>query len=229
MASSSASSASSGPVPPGGTEPQEAPPATKVMALLANMGWQVLFTMGLAAVALGVIALVWPDATLRVAGVLFGVYLLVTGVFQLAGAFGTQVPGHLRVVHFVTGALSILLGLICFRGTLESILLLALWLGFSWLMRGTMETAVAISAPDMPARGWHMAFGFIGSLAGIVLIVMPFASIATLTLVVGVMAIVVGLTEMVRAIRTRVEVGRLAPGTTRQRRPLFHTRPHPQH
>jgi uncharacterized membrane protein HdeD (DUF308 family) len=199
------------------------------MAALANMGWQILLTMGLATIALGVVALVWPGATLRVVGILFGVYLLVTGVFQLAAAFGAHVPGHLRVLHFITGAASILLGLICFRGTLQSILLLALWIGFSWLLRGTLETAAAASAPAMPARGWHVAFGIIGAMAGIVMIIMPFASIAALTLVVGVMAIVLGLTEVVRAIRTRVEIGRLAPGTTAQRRPLFHARPHPQH
>ncbi|MGW9029428.1 HdeD family acid-resistance protein [Streptomyces sp. NPDC055722] len=219
---------SSNPVPPPGTKPQEAPLA-EGMAALANLGWQILLTMGVATIALGVIALVWPGATLRVVGVLFGVYLLVTGVFELAGAFGTHVPRHLRVLHFITGALSIMLGLICFRGALQSILLLALWIGFSWLLRGTMETAAAASAQDMPARGWHVAFGVIGSLAGIVLIVMPFASIATLTLVAGVMAIVLGLTEVVRAIRTRVEVGHLAPATATHRRPLFHTRPHPQH
>ncbi|MFF4793062.1 HdeD family acid-resistance protein [Streptomyces sp. NPDC001276] len=193
------------------------------------MGWQILLTMGLATIALGVIALVWPGATLRVVGILFGVYLLVTGVFQLAAAFGAHVPGHLRVLHFLTGAASILLGLICFRGTLQSILLLALWIGFSWLLRGTLETAAAASAPAMPARGWHVAFGIIGAMAGIVMIIMPFASIAALTLVVGVMAIVLGLTEVVRAIRTRVEAGRLAPATATQRRPLFHGRPHPQH
>ncbi|WP_073948640.1 HdeD family acid-resistance protein [Streptomyces kebangsaanensis] len=227
---------SAGPVPPRGTEPrtretpqpQETPPV-EGMAALANMGWQILLTMGLATIALGVIALVWPGATLRVVGVLFGVYLLVTGVFQLAGAFGVHVPRHLRVLHFITGAASILLGLICFRGTLQSILLLALWIGFSWLLRGTLETAAAASVQDMPARGWHVAFGIIGALAGIVMIIMPFASIATLTLVVGVMAIVLGLTEVIRAIRTRVEIGHLAPGTTAQRRPLFHARPHPQH
>ncbi|WP_438947819.1 DUF308 domain-containing protein [Streptomyces triticisoli] len=53
---------------------------------------------------------------------------------------------------------------------------------------------------------------------GIVMIIMPFASIATLTLVVGVMAMVLGLTEVVRAIRTRVEIGHLAPSTATQRR-----------
>ncbi|MFJ3244991.1 HdeD family acid-resistance protein [Streptomyces sp. NPDC086782] len=211
-----------------GTEPQESPLA-EGMTALANMGWQIMLTMGLATIALGVVALVWPGATLRVAGVLFGIYLLVTGVFQLAGAFGTHVPRHLRVLHFITGAVAILLGLISFRGTLESILLLALWIGFSWLLRGTTETAAAASAPEMPARGWHVAFGVIGALAGVVMIIMPFATIATLTLVVGVMAIVLGLTEVIRAIRTRVEIGHLAAGTATQRRPMFHARPHPQH
>ncbi|MGW0212201.1 HdeD family acid-resistance protein [Streptomyces sp. NPDC003233] len=223
-----APSHSSGPVPPHGTESQEGP-LTEGMAALANLGWQFLLTMGLATIALGVVALVWPGATLRVVGVLFGVYLLATGVFQLAAAFGTHVPRHLRVLHFITGAASILLGLICFKGTLESIFLLALWIGFSWLMRGTLETVAAASDQTMPGRGWHVAFGIIGTMAGIVMIIMPFASIATLTLVVGVMAIVLGLTEVVRAIRTRVEIGHLAPGTATQRRPLFHARAHPQH
>src|SRR4051812_48699918 len=117
---------SPGPVPPSATEPQEGP-LTEGMAALANVGWQMLLTMGLATIALGVIALVWPGETLRVVGLLFGVYLLVTGVFQLAAAFGTHVRRHLRVLHFITGAASILLGLICFRGTLESLFLLALW------------------------------------------------------------------------------------------------------
>ncbi|MFF2467645.1 HdeD family acid-resistance protein [Streptomyces mirabilis] len=220
-------SESSGPAPLRGTEPQDTP-LTEGMAFLANMGWQILLTMGLATTALGVLALVWPGATLRVLGVLFGVYLLATGVFELAGAFGTHVPRHLRAMHFLTGALSILLGLICFRGALESILLLALWIGFSWLLHGTMETAAAASAQDMPARGWYVAFGIIRALAGIVLIVSPFTSIAALTLVVGIMAIVLGLTEVVRAVMMRVEMGRLAPAPATERRPLFH-RPHPQH
>ncbi|MFG3480291.1 HdeD family acid-resistance protein [Streptomyces sp. NPDC047980] len=221
-------SESPGSVPPRGTEPQ-AGPAAEGMAALANVGWQLLLTMGLATIALGVIALVWPGETLRVVGVLFGVYLLATGVFQLAAAFGTHVPRHLRVLHFISGAASILLGLVCFRGPLESVFLLALWIGFSWLLRGIVETVAAASDQTMPARGWHVAFGIIGSMAGIVMIVMPFASIGTLTLVVGAMAIVVGLAEVVRAIRTRVEIGHLAAGTAPQRRPLFHARPHAQH
>ncbi|WP_031075696.1 HdeD family acid-resistance protein [Streptomyces sp. NRRL S-118] len=214
--------------PPRGTEPQAAPMAERLGAL-ANMGWQILLTTGLATIALGVVVLAWPEETLRVVGVLFGIYLLATGVFQLAAAFGTHVPRHLRVLHFLTGAIFVLLGLICFRGTLQSIFLLALWIGFGWLLRGIMVTAAAASAEDTPARGWQLFHGIVSTLAGIVLIVSPFTSIGALTLVVAVMAVVLGVVEVVQAIRMRVEVGRLASGgTAAERRPLFH-RPHPQH
>ncbi|NBM20736.1 HdeD family acid-resistance protein [Streptomyces sp. GC420] len=213
---------------PPGTEPQDGS-ATEPLGTLANMGWQILLTTGLAAIALGAVMLAWPEETLRVVGVLFGVYLLVIGVFQLAAAFGTHVPGHLRALYFLTGALSVLLGLICFRGALESILLLALWIGFGWLLRGITATATAASAPAVPARGWMLFFGVIGMLAGIALIVSPFTSIAALTLTVGIMAMVLGVVEVFHAIRMRAEVGRLAPGAAAGHRPRFRSQPHPQH
>jgi uncharacterized membrane protein HdeD (DUF308 family) len=67
---------------PSGTEPQD-DSTTELLDSLANMGWQTLLTMGLASIALGVVALSWPGETLCVVGVLFGVYLLVIGVFRL--------------------------------------------------------------------------------------------------------------------------------------------------
>ncbi|MGR7000290.1 DUF308 domain-containing protein [Yinghuangia aomiensis] len=41
--------------------------------------WQAMLVMGIASFALGLIVLVWPGPSLRVVGVLFGVYLLVSG------------------------------------------------------------------------------------------------------------------------------------------------------
>ncbi|MEU7412475.1 MULTISPECIES: HdeD family acid-resistance protein [Streptomyces] len=216
--------------PPQGASSPRASTGSEVLGTMANLGWQALFTIGLASIALGVIVLAWPGETLRVVGVLFGAFLLVSGVFQLAAAFGAHVPGHLRALHFITGALCVLLGLVCFRGTLESILLLALWIGFGWLLRGIMMTAAAASASDMPARGWQLFLGVTTLLAGMVLIVLPFGSIAALTLVTGIMAIVLGVVELFHAIQLRVEAGRLTRGSApRQRRSLFHAHPHPQH
>lgn len=49
------------------------------------------------------------------------------------------------VLGFVSGALSVLLRLVCFQGATQSIPRLALWIGFGRLMRGFMLTAGAIS------------------------------------------------------------------------------------
>ncbi|KUL38496.1 hypothetical protein ADL22_18450 [Streptomyces sp. NRRL F-4489] len=218
---------------PGGTpppQPHDTSPEGQALGALANRGWQALITIGLASIALGVVVLAWPGETLRVTGIAFGVYLLVSGVFQLVAAFGTHVPGHLRALHFIAGAVSILLGLICFRGILQSLLLLALWIGFGWLMRGIMMTAAAGSAPHVPARGGQLFLGIVTLLAGIVLIVFPFGSIAVLTLVAGIMAIVLGAAEVFHAVQLRIAAGRHAKGTTTgQRWSMFHGHPHPQH
>jgi uncharacterized membrane protein HdeD (DUF308 family) len=170
---------------------------------LANAAWQVLATAGAASIVLGLLVLIWPHATLAVVGVLFGIYLLVSGVFQIAGAFGDHVPGAMRAVWFVSGAVCLMLGLICFRGAAESILLLGLWIGFGWLLQGVMLTAVALSTEGLPARGWQLFLGVITAIAGIVLIVSPFHSLTVLTVVSGIWLLVLGVTGIVHAFQLR--------------------------
>ncbi|WP_437113563.1 HdeD family acid-resistance protein [Streptomyces roseoverticillatus] len=183
------------------------------LTMLANAGWQVMVGGGVASVVLGAVVLAWPEASLTVVGVLFGIYLLVMGVFQLAGAFGTHVPGHMRALGFVSGGLCVLLGLVAFRGPAQSVLLLALWIGFGWLLRGVMLTGTALSVPALPARGWQVFLGIVSILAGIVVITSPFESIAVLTMVVGIMLIVMGVIEVGHGIRLRTRLGKLsAPG-----------------
>lgn len=170
---------------------------------VANAAWKILATAGLASIVLGIVVLVWPHVTLAVIGVLFGIYLVVSGVFQLAGAFGSHVPGSMRAVGFVSGALSLLLGLICFRGATESTFLLALWIGFGWLLQGIMLTVMAISHDGMPARGWQVFLGVITALAGIVLIVSPFGSLTVLAVVSGIWLIVLGIIGVWHALQLR--------------------------
>ncbi|MFF4220360.1 HdeD family acid-resistance protein [Streptomyces nondiastaticus] len=207
--------AAAGPGEPGGPgEPPTGMPAG--LTMLANAGWQVMVSAGVASVALGVVVLAWPKASLTVVGVLFGIYLLAMGVFQLAGAFGAHVPGHMRALGFVSGGICVLLGLVAFRGPAQSVLLLALWIGFGWLLRGVMLTGMALSVPSLPARGWQVFLGVVSVLAGIVVITSPFASIAVLTAVVGIMLIVMGLIEVGHGIRLRTRLGKLsAPGAHR--------------
>lgn len=179
------------------------PPLEGPLHLLARTAWQAVLLTGIASLILGVLVLLWPGPSLLAAGVLFGVYLLVSGVFQLASAFGTHKAAAMRVLAFISGAVSILLGLFCFRGRLESILLLALWIGIGWLIRGVTQTMAAAHDPAVPARGWQVFLGIVTFVAGIVLIVSPLSSIAVLTLVAGWWLVVVGIVEIATAVRIR--------------------------
>ncbi|MEV7566587.1 HdeD family acid-resistance protein [Streptomyces tanashiensis] len=182
------------------------------LGMLAGFAWQALLVAGLVSLILGVLVLAWPKATLTVVGVLFGLYLLFSGVVQLVAAFGTHATTALRVMAFVSGALSILLGLFCFRGATQSILLLALWIGIGWLFRGIMQTVAAASDPAMPARGWQIFLGIVSALAGIVLIVSPLESAAVLTVLGGIWLLVVGATEIITAFMVRSRAKDLPPG-----------------
>ncbi|MFD3331734.1 HdeD family acid-resistance protein [Streptomyces sp. NPDC058700] len=189
---------------------QDIPPGP--LSALAGAAWQALLVAGVAALVLGVLVLVWPGASVLVAGVLFGLYLLFSGVMQLIAAFGTHASTALRVMAFISGALSILLGLLCFRGPMQSILLLALWIGIGWLFRGITQTMAAASDPAMPARGWQIFLGVVNALAGVVLIVSPLESAAVLALLGGIWLVAVGAVEIVTAVQVRSRARHLPTG-----------------
>jgi uncharacterized membrane protein HdeD (DUF308 family) len=170
---------------------------------LARNTWQLLLLIGVLGVSLGVIVLAWPGKTLLVAGVLFGIYLVVSGVGYVFAAFGTHAGAAMRVLSFLTGVVSLVLGFFCFRDKLESILLLALWIGIGWLFRGVTLLAAAVSFDHIPARGWQVLSGVIIVIGGGVLIISPLDSIAILTLVAGCWLIAIGIVDVISAFLVR--------------------------
>ncbi|MFR9749965.1 HdeD family acid-resistance protein [Nocardia sp. 004] len=163
---------------------------------LVRSAWQTILVTGVLAVFLGILIVAWPGVTLLAAGIIFGIYLVVTGVLQLVAAFGTPAGAGIRVLSFIAGVLSIVIGVFCFRDELTSILLLALWIGIGWLFRGFALVMAALSEPALPGRWWQLLFGVLTAAAGVVLIVWPVRSVATLAVVAGVWLIVLGAVEI---------------------------------
>lgn len=182
------------------------------LGLLAKAAWQVLLLAGLASLGLGIVVFAWPRETLLVVGVLFGLYLLVIGIVQLVAAFGTHATTALRVLAFISGAICVLLGLLCFRSAAQSLLLLALWIGIGWLFRGITQLAAALSDPSMPARSWQGFAGVANTVAGVLLMVWPVGSIAALTVLAGCWLVILGLVEIVTAIQVRGRAKRIPSG-----------------
>jgi uncharacterized membrane protein HdeD (DUF308 family) len=176
---------------------------------LARNTWQLLLLIGIVTVALGVIFLVWPGKTLFVAGVLFGIYLVVSGVGYMFAAFGTHRGAAMRVLAFLTGAVSLVLGFFCFHDfheEYEAIWLLGLWIGIGWVFRGVTLLAAALSFDHLPGRGWQLLSGAIIIIGGGVLIISPIRSMVILTLVAGWWLIAIGIMDVISAFQVRHRV-----------------------
>jgi uncharacterized membrane protein HdeD (DUF308 family) len=172
---------------------------THPAANLVQRLWTSTILSGVLAVILGVVILLWPGPSIVVAAVLFGVYLLVSGIAQVFSAFSLPVSAGGRILLFISGAVSVILAVLAFRhfGQGYAILLLAIWIAVGFMFRGVAITASAISDPVFPGRGWAIFFGIISILAGTVVLAWPFDSITILALVVGVWLIILGVMEIV--------------------------------
>jgi uncharacterized membrane protein HdeD (DUF308 family) len=178
---------------------------TKTPTATFDQLWKAMLAWGLLTVALGVAVLVWPGKSIVVASALFGAYLLISGIAEMVLALTLDTLVGARLLWFIAGALSVVLGVLAFRhfGQGYAILLLAIWIGVSFVFQGIAATASAISYPDFPGRGWYIFLGVISVIAGIVVLAWPFDSIEVLALVTGVWLVVIGIAEICASLDTR--------------------------
>ena len=176
--------------------------------------WKSAAVSGVLAVALGVAIVAWPDISIAVAAIFFGVGLLLTGIQQVFFAFSLDVSAGGRVLLFISGAASLILAIMAFRHLYDAVLLLAIWIGVGFIFRGVATTVSAISDPTLPGRGWNVFVGVISLVAGVVVLASPFDSIGTLAFVVGIWLIVIGVMEVVTAIAIRRATSRLHEALT---------------
>jgi len=87
-----------------------------------------------------------------------------------------------------------------------AILLLAIWIGVGFIIRGVSALATTIAEKQLPGRGWAIFFGVVSVIAGVVVLAFPFDSIVILALVAGIWLIVLGVTEVISGLGMRSDV-----------------------
>jgi uncharacterized membrane protein HdeD (DUF308 family) len=174
--------------------------------MLARVGssWVWIMVFGIITLLAGVAVLAWPGRTLIVVAVLFGIQLIVTGIFRFVAAFASDdLTGGTRVLLAVLGVLSLIIGLYAIRHVLLTLLALALLLGIFWVVNGAVELFTALSHREMPSRGWTAFMGVLSIVAGIIVLAYPGISLLTLAVVLSVWLLFFGIMQITLAFRLR--------------------------
>ena len=177
-------------------------PADMLARLGRHWGWVLAY--GIITLLAGIAVLAWPGVTLLVVAVLFGVQLIVSGIFRFVAALATDdLTGGTRVLLALLGVLSLIIGLWAIRHVLLTLLALTIFLGIYWIVSGTMEVFTALAHRGMPERGWTVFIGILSIIAGIIVLAYPRLSLLSLALILGIWLVIFGVMEIVAAFRLR--------------------------
>jgi uncharacterized membrane protein HdeD (DUF308 family) len=170
--------------------------------------WWALGVRGLAAVIFGILAFVWPGITLAVLVLLFGAYALIDGVLALVSAVRSQ-GEHLWAL-LVEGIVGIVAGLAAFAvpglTTLVLLFIIAIWA----ILKGILDVVSAMRLRKVIANEWSwIAGGVLSVIFGLILLTAPGAGALALVWVIGVYAILYGISLIALAWRVR-ELGERA-------------------
>jgi uncharacterized membrane protein HdeD (DUF308 family) len=192
-------------------DPAVAEPSAVPYGIPASMSrlvdhWGLVLTYGLVTFGLGLVLVLWPEQTLQVLAILIGIQFILTGILRLVVAVASkQADGGTRAVAGLFGALALVLGLLCLRDPLQTVLVISMILGVWWLAAGLIDIVGALRSRASHRRGWDVTLGVLSVAAGGFLLVAPEVSVTALVIVAAVWLFSYGFIAIVAALVLRSE------------------------
>jgi len=183
------------------------PPGDRVADRFRQHAWWALAVRGVLAIVFGVLAWVWPGVTLFVLVILFGAYAIVDGLGAIIEAFRSA-PSKSRAWLGVTGVLGVVAGLAAFLWPGATSLILLMLIAAWAVVTGVFEIIAAIALRrEITGEGWHIVSGVVSVLFGVVLFAWPAQGILAVLWLIGICAVVFGVTMLIAAFQLRRHQG----------------------
>lgn len=154
--------------------------------------WWLLLLRGLAAIAFGVLAIVWPGVTVLWMVLIYGVFALVDGVLAIVAAIkgGREVP---RAWLVITGLAGLAAGVVTLAWPGVTALVLLYFIAAWAVVTGVMQIVAAIRVRKEIEGEWLLiAGGALSVIFGLVLFARPGQGAIALAFAIGVFAVVYG-------------------------------------
>ncbi len=179
-------------------------PDVQVHLVRVSRSWAWFGFFGALSFVVGILVLIWPGHTLVALAVLFGLQLVVSGLFRLVAAVAvTDATGGARALMAVLGLLGLVIGIWALRHIDIALSLLALFLGIYWVIDGVIDTFTAVVHPELPGRGWAAVSGLLAILAGVILLAWPQPTLLVLAVILGIFLLFFGVLQLLIALGLR--------------------------
>lgn len=165
--------------------------------------WWVVLLLGILSIIIGLLALFNPTGTVTGIAVLLGIWLVVSGVVQLIRGFTVDAETGYKVLTVISGALSLLLGIICFRNVTNALLILAIFIAIGFLFRGITDVFAGFGSKGEGGWVWLVVLGGVEILAGVVMLGAPALTLSVFSVVLGIVLLIVGIFELIAAFRIK--------------------------
>jgi uncharacterized membrane protein HdeD (DUF308 family) len=171
---------------------------------LAKKIWIFAIIRGALAIIFGLIALFSPIATALALAIVIGVYAIVNGVFDIIEAIRHRGSSSM-VLRIVLGVVSILFGILVLVWPGISLAILVIMVGIWAIIIGILQIVSSVRHRAIPNSGW--VWGIIGGalsiLFGILVLIWPGTGLVTIIWIIGIWAIVWGVTLIVLGVQLR--------------------------
>ncbi|UBU09508.1 HdeD family acid-resistance protein [Nonomuraea gerenzanensis] len=159
-------------------------------------GWAI--AAGLLSLVLGLAVLIWPGPSIAIAAVLFGLQLIVLGIYRIVQALMAELAtGGARVLYALLGVLSLAIGILAVRNVPQTVTVLAILMGLFWLLGGVIELVTVLGDRSRPKWGWHLVLPILAILVGIVILAIPSLSLLVLIWMLGIWLVTWGILVIV--------------------------------
>jgi uncharacterized membrane protein HdeD (DUF308 family) len=156
-----------------------------------------LIAVSVIGIVLGVIGLVVPGATLFTVAIVFGIYLVASGIFRLTAALvAHSMSVGLRWLSGILGLLVVIAGVICLANPFGVLPVLALLIGIGWIAEGIVDFMAGVQGTVKP-RWLAWVSGAVSIIAGVVTFVLPaLVVLSVFVQIAAIMLIVVSITTL---------------------------------
>ncbi|MGA2394970.1 MAG: HdeD family acid-resistance protein [Candidatus Lustribacter sp.] len=170
----------------------------------ARRYWWLFLIRGLFGLALGVLAVMFPGATLAVVVILIGAYLIVDGIVTIAKAVQIMRSDAHWWVLLLEGILSVAVGVAIFAWPGLSILSLAYLVGYWAILTGALAIVTAFRLRAHIKGEWlYLLFGIVSVIFGGFVLFAPATGLVYIVLMISIYGFVIGFTMIALAFRAR--------------------------